>query len=156
MEDLLAVALHSIICIEVFLLTWFLFYSQCAFQGTVVTIENFLLWKASFDQDMAELNSKKQKDEELSGKLKLTGESLSRDLKNCVENKMWRFFGCLSLSCHLITDTSKCIIVYTMYLYLLTTWSIYWGSILEVLYTFNAGWHTGTHVILCIFILPAL
>lgn len=65
-----------------------MFYSQCAFQGTVVTIENFLLWKASFDQDMAELNSKKQKDEELSGKLKLTGESLSRDLKNCVENKM--------------------------------------------------------------------
>lgn len=55
-----------------------LFYSQCAFQGTVVTIENFLSWKAKFDQDMAELKSKKQKDEEQLGKGKLTGESLRR------------------------------------------------------------------------------
>ncbi|KAI7806801.1 RWD domain-containing protein 1 isoform X1 [Triplophysa rosa] len=49
---------------------------KCAFQGTVVTIENFLLWKANFDQDMAELNSKKQKDEEQSIKGKLTGKQL--------------------------------------------------------------------------------
>ncbi|XP_066508798.1 RWD domain-containing protein 1-like [Hoplias malabaricus] len=47
-----------------------------AFQGTVVTIENFLSWKAKFEQDMAELKSKKQKEEEQSGKNKLTGKQL--------------------------------------------------------------------------------
>ncbi|XP_055066421.1 RWD domain-containing protein 1 [Misgurnus anguillicaudatus] len=47
-----------------------------AFQGTVVTIENFLTWKAKFEQDMAELKSKKHKEEEQSGKVKLTGKQL--------------------------------------------------------------------------------
>lgn len=47
-----------------------------AFQGTVVTIENFLTWKAKFEQDMAELKSKKHKEEEQAGKGKLTGKQL--------------------------------------------------------------------------------
>lgn len=47
-----------------------------AFQGTVVTIENFLSWKAQFEQDMAELRKKKQKEDEQSGKNKLTGKQL--------------------------------------------------------------------------------
>ncbi len=49
-------------------------FSQRAFQGTVVTIENFVSWKAKFDQEMAELNKKRQKEEEQAGKGKLTGE----------------------------------------------------------------------------------
>lgn len=44
-----------------------------AFQGTVVTIENFLAWKAAFDLEMSELRKKKQKEEEQGGKAKLTG-----------------------------------------------------------------------------------
>ncbi|KAL0984943.1 hypothetical protein UPYG_G00150800 [Umbra pygmaea] len=45
------------------------------FQGTVVTIENFLSWKAKFDLEMAELKRKRMKEEEQlhSGKNKLTG-----------------------------------------------------------------------------------
>lgn len=47
---------------------------QVAFQGTVVTIENFLAWKATFDLEMTELRRRKQKEEELGSKSKLTGE----------------------------------------------------------------------------------
>ncbi|KAK9960974.1 hypothetical protein ABG768_008800 [Culter alburnus] len=47
-----------------------------AFQGTVVTIENFLSWKAKFEQEMTELKRKRQKEEEQSGKGKLTGKQL--------------------------------------------------------------------------------
>ncbi|XP_031724411.1 RWD domain-containing protein 1 [Anarrhichthys ocellatus] len=46
------------------------------FQGTVVTIENFLTWKAKFELEMFELRSKIQKEEEQGGKLKLTGKQL--------------------------------------------------------------------------------
>ncbi|XP_069829749.1 RWD domain-containing protein 1 [Dendropsophus ebraccatus] len=46
------------------------------FHGTPVTIENFLNWKAKFDTDMAELRRKRQKEEEQSGKSKLTGKQL--------------------------------------------------------------------------------
>ncbi|XP_017544059.1 RWD domain-containing protein 1 isoform X1 [Pygocentrus nattereri] len=46
-----------------------------AFQGTVVTIENFLSWKARFEQEMAELKRKKMKEDD-SGKSKLTGKQL--------------------------------------------------------------------------------
>uniref|UniRef100_A0A8C9RNL6 RWD domain-containing protein 1 n=1 Tax=Scleropages formosus TaxID=113540 RepID=A0A8C9RNL6_SCLFO len=49
---------------------------KVAFQGTVVTIENFLSWKAKFEQEMAEIKRKKQKEEEQSGKNKLTGKQL--------------------------------------------------------------------------------
>uniref|UniRef100_A0A8D3BXD2 RWD domain-containing protein 1 n=1 Tax=Scophthalmus maximus TaxID=52904 RepID=A0A8D3BXD2_SCOMX len=42
------------------------------FQGTVVTIENFLAWKAVFELDMMELRRKRQKEEEQAGKPKLT------------------------------------------------------------------------------------
>lgn len=49
---------------------------KVAFQGTVVTIENFLVWKAKFEQEMAELRRKKQKEEEQGGKAKLTGKQL--------------------------------------------------------------------------------
>ncbi|RXN31669.1 RWD domain-containing 1 [Labeo rohita] len=47
-----------------------------AFQGTVVTIENFLSWKAKFEQEMAELKKKRQKEDDQSGKGKLTGKQL--------------------------------------------------------------------------------
>ncbi|XP_037639624.1 RWD domain-containing protein 1 [Sebastes umbrosus] len=46
------------------------------FQGTVVTIENFLMWKARFEVEMNELRRKRQKEEELGVKLKLTGKQL--------------------------------------------------------------------------------
>lgn len=46
---------------------------QVAFQGTVVTIENFLAWKATFDLEMTELRKKKQKEDEQGSKAKLTG-----------------------------------------------------------------------------------
>ncbi|KAF0032146.1 hypothetical protein F2P81_016701 [Scophthalmus maximus] len=46
------------------------------FQGTVVTIENFLAWKAVFELDMMELRRKRQKEEEQAGKPKLTGKQL--------------------------------------------------------------------------------
>lgn len=49
---------------------------KVAFQGTVVTIENFLSWKARFEQEMAELRKKRQKEEEQSGKPKLSGKQL--------------------------------------------------------------------------------
>lgn len=52
-------------------------FLQFAFQGTVVTIENFLSWKAKFEQEMTELKKKRQKEEEQSGKGKLTGELLT-------------------------------------------------------------------------------
>ncbi|KAL2084841.1 hypothetical protein ACEWY4_020359 [Coilia grayii] len=47
-----------------------------AFQGTVVTIENFLSWKANFERDMSELKKRKLKEEEQAGKNKLTGKQL--------------------------------------------------------------------------------
>ncbi|XP_020511452.1 RWD domain-containing protein 1 [Labrus bergylta] len=46
------------------------------FQGTVVTIENFLAWKARFELEVDELRKKRQKEEEQGGKLKLTGKQL--------------------------------------------------------------------------------
>ncbi|XP_054879178.1 RWD domain-containing protein 1 [Poeciliopsis prolifica] len=46
------------------------------FQGTVVTIENFLAWKAKFELEMAEFRRKKQKEEEQAGKPRLTGKQL--------------------------------------------------------------------------------
>ncbi|XP_029360600.1 RWD domain-containing protein 1 [Echeneis naucrates] len=49
---------------------------KVAFQGTVVTIENFLAWKAQFEMELAELRRKKQKEEEQAGKPKLTGKQL--------------------------------------------------------------------------------
>ncbi|XP_019946599.1 RWD domain-containing protein 1 [Paralichthys olivaceus] len=49
---------------------------KVAFQGTVVTIENFLAWKANFELEVAELRHKKQKEEEQTGKTKLTGKQL--------------------------------------------------------------------------------
>nr|XP_020478007.1 RWD domain-containing protein 1 [Monopterus albus] len=49
---------------------------KVAFQGTVVTIENFLVWKAKFELEMAEVRRKKLKEEEQTGKPKLTGKQL--------------------------------------------------------------------------------
>ncbi|KAL4657463.1 RWD domain-containing protein 1 isoform X2 [Arapaima gigas] len=49
---------------------------KVAFQGTVVTIENFLSWKTKFELEMAEIKRKKQKEEEQAGKIKLTGKQL--------------------------------------------------------------------------------
>ncbi|XP_051576125.1 RWD domain-containing protein 1 [Myxocyprinus asiaticus] len=49
---------------------------KVAFQGTVVTIENFLSWKAKFEQEITELKRKKQKEEEQAAKGKLTGKQL--------------------------------------------------------------------------------
>ncbi|CAH2252094.1 RWD domain-containing 1 [Pelobates cultripes] len=46
------------------------------FHGTPVTIENFLSWKAKFEADLAEIRRKRQKEEEQSGKNKLTGKQL--------------------------------------------------------------------------------
>ncbi|XP_008431028.1 RWD domain-containing protein 1 isoform X2 [Poecilia reticulata] len=46
------------------------------FQGTVVTIENFLAWKAKFELEMTEFRRKKQKEEEQAGKPRLTGKQL--------------------------------------------------------------------------------
>lgn len=40
----------------------------------MVTIENFLAWKATFDLEMNELRRRKQKEEEQGSKFKLTGE----------------------------------------------------------------------------------
>ncbi|XP_070691620.1 RWD domain-containing protein 1 [Pempheris klunzingeri] len=48
---------------------------KVAFQGTVVTIENFLAWKAKFELEMAELRRKKLKEEE-QAKSKLSGKQL--------------------------------------------------------------------------------
>uniref|UniRef100_A0AAV2MC04 RWD domain-containing protein n=1 Tax=Knipowitschia caucasica TaxID=637954 RepID=A0AAV2MC04_KNICA len=47
-----------------------------AFQGTVVTIEHFLSWKAKFELEMTEIRKKRQKEEEQTGKIKLTGKQL--------------------------------------------------------------------------------
>ncbi|TSN21180.1 RWD domain-containing protein 1 [Bagarius yarrelli] len=52
------------------------------FQGTVVTIENFLAWKAQFEKEMAELKRKKQKEDEQAGKNKLTGKQLFEKDRN--------------------------------------------------------------------------
>ncbi|XP_034553052.1 RWD domain-containing protein 1 [Notolabrus celidotus] len=49
---------------------------KVAFQGTVVTIENFLAWKAKFEVEVAEVRRKRQKEEEQAGKTKLTGKQL--------------------------------------------------------------------------------
>ncbi|KAJ0066229.1 hypothetical protein NL108_004110, partial [Boleophthalmus pectinirostris] len=45
---------------------------KVSFQGTVVTIENFLAWKAKFELEMTEIRKKRQKEEEQAGKNKLT------------------------------------------------------------------------------------
>ncbi|MEE6509141.1 hypothetical protein FKM82_024544 [Ascaphus truei] len=50
--------------------------SQVLFHGTPVTIESFLSWKAQFDAELAEMRRKRQKEEEQSGKDKLTGKQL--------------------------------------------------------------------------------
>lgn len=57
-----------------------LFVWQVAFQGTVVSIENFLAWKAKFELEMTELRKKRQKEEEQTGKIKLTGKMALVDL----------------------------------------------------------------------------
>ncbi|XP_062254731.1 RWD domain-containing protein 1 [Platichthys flesus] len=50
---------------------------KVTFQGTVVNIENFLLWKSGFELEMAEMRHKKQqKEEEQALKTKLTGKQL--------------------------------------------------------------------------------
>nr|XP_046256349.1 RWD domain-containing protein 1 [Scatophagus argus] len=49
---------------------------KVAFQGTVVTIENFLAWKANFEREVTELRRRKQKEEEQAGKPKLSGKQL--------------------------------------------------------------------------------
>ncbi|XP_003215622.1 RWD domain-containing protein 1 isoform X1 [Anolis carolinensis] len=46
------------------------------FHGTPVTIETFLSWKAKFDAELLEIKRKKMKEEEQSGKNKLTGKQL--------------------------------------------------------------------------------
>ncbi|XP_066558792.1 RWD domain-containing protein 1 [Amia ocellicauda] len=46
------------------------------FHGTPVTIESFLSWKANFEIEMSELRRKRQKEEDMSGKNKLTGKKL--------------------------------------------------------------------------------
>ncbi|XP_042301282.1 RWD domain-containing protein 1 [Sceloporus undulatus] len=46
------------------------------FHGTPVTIENFLSWKARFDAELLEIKRKRMKEEEQSGKNKLTGKQL--------------------------------------------------------------------------------
>ncbi len=68
--DLLSITWLSFI----FKINIYFCFSQRAFQGTVVTIENFLSWKAKFEQEMVELKKKTQKEEEQAGKGKLTGE----------------------------------------------------------------------------------
>ncbi|TNN31427.1 RWD domain-containing protein 1 [Liparis tanakae] len=59
------------------------------FQGTVVTIENFLMWKGRFELEMSELKRKEQKEEEQGVKIKLTAgnnvevdESLFQDIED--------------------------------------------------------------------------
>ena len=42
---------------------------QKKFEGTRVTIENFLLWKAKFDAEMAELNKQKLENDPTKSKL---------------------------------------------------------------------------------------
>ncbi|NP_001279880.1 RWD domain-containing protein 1 [Callorhinchus milii] len=49
---------------------------KARFHGTIVTIENFLSWKAKFDAEIAEFQRKRQKEEEQAGKVKLTGKQL--------------------------------------------------------------------------------
>ncbi|XP_039603541.1 RWD domain-containing protein 1 [Polypterus senegalus] len=49
---------------------------KVVFHGTPVNIENFLSWKAKFELEMFELKRKSQKEEEQSGKCKLTGKQL--------------------------------------------------------------------------------
>eukprot|EP00066_Takifugu_rubripes_P003299 XP_003965773.1 PREDICTED: RWD domain-containing protein 1 [Takifugu rubripes] len=55
---------------------------KVAFQGTVVTIENFLAWKATFDLEMTDLRRRKQKEEEQGSKFKLTGKQLFETDRN--------------------------------------------------------------------------
>ncbi|XP_075059061.1 RWD domain-containing protein 1 [Mixophyes fleayi] len=49
---------------------------KVVFHGTPVTIESFLNWKAKFEAEIAEIRRKRQKEEEQSGKSKLTGKQL--------------------------------------------------------------------------------
>ncbi|XP_006013093.1 RWD domain-containing protein 1 [Latimeria chalumnae] len=55
---------------------------KVCFHGTPVTIENFLSWKARFDAELMEMRKKKQKEEEQSGKNKLTGKQLFETYHN--------------------------------------------------------------------------
>uniref|UniRef100_A0A8D0C5X3 RWD domain-containing protein 1 n=1 Tax=Salvator merianae TaxID=96440 RepID=A0A8D0C5X3_SALMN len=50
--------------------------AEKSFHGTPVTIENFLSWKAKFDAELLEIKRKRMKEEEQSGKNKLTGKQL--------------------------------------------------------------------------------
>lgn len=45
------------------------FVLQKKFEGTRVTIENFLAWKAKFDAEMVELNKKKLSNDPMKNKL---------------------------------------------------------------------------------------
>ncbi|GCB80718.1 RWD domain-containing protein 1 isoform X2 [Scyliorhinus torazame] len=49
---------------------------KAIFHGTLLSIENFLSWKAKFDAELAEIRRKRQKEEEQAGKVKLTGKQL--------------------------------------------------------------------------------
>ncbi|XP_032635429.1 RWD domain-containing protein 1 [Chelonoidis abingdonii] len=49
---------------------------KLCFHGTPVTIENFLSWKAKFDAELLEIKRKKMKEEEQSGRNKLSGKQL--------------------------------------------------------------------------------
>ena len=46
------------------------------FDGTPVTIENFLNWKAKFDAELLEIKKKRVKEEEQAGRNKLSGKQL--------------------------------------------------------------------------------
>lgn len=64
---------NSMVYIYIYKCFFVVCFNQVAFQGTVVTIENFLAWKVKFDLDVAELKRKKLREEEQAGKPKLTG-----------------------------------------------------------------------------------
>ncbi|XP_063773244.1 RWD domain-containing protein 1 [Pseudophryne corroboree] len=49
---------------------------KVVFHGTPVSIESFLNWKANFEAELVEMSRKKLKEEEQSGKSKLTGKQL--------------------------------------------------------------------------------
>ncbi|XP_061430910.1 RWD domain-containing protein 1 [Lethenteron reissneri] len=56
---------------------------KVTFHGTPVTIENFLSWKAKFDQERLEMRKKKQlREEEQIGKSKLSGKQLFETDRN--------------------------------------------------------------------------
>ncbi|MEE6509142.1 hypothetical protein FKM82_024544 [Ascaphus truei] len=79
--------------------------SQVLFHGTPVTIESFLSWKAQFDAELAEMRRKRQKEEEQSGKDKLTGKQLfetdhnldTSDIQFLEEAEFYAFSGTYSI-----------------------------------------------------------